>query len=338
MKHLIPGWVHNPGVHCASTVISDVMTFHGHALDEAMCFGLGCGLGFFYLQADLLNPTSMTAVRSRMLEPRFFENIGRPFKWAQEPDPDRSLAAVKQKLDADLPVLIHADIAHLPHYNTTTHFPGHVIALWGYDDERAAALVADTGWKELIEVPYPDLQRARHDGLPYMKNSGDYYAVPAGGSIPDLRPIIKKALIRQAEDMEGLKIDMPGLFGFPAMRKAVEDLPRWGQAKDWQWCARWFYQVIERRGTGGGAFRLLYSRFLEQAGELEPGLRRAAPAEEMKEIAGDWTDLAKTLKQISELEKPGHFDAAAVKLWRITEKEEGFFRRILGAIEPADPL
>ncbi len=35
-------------------------------------------------------------------------------------------------------------------------------------------------------------------------------------------------------------------------------------AEDWQWCARFGYQVIERRGTGGGAFRLMYSRFLEE--------------------------------------------------------------------------
>lgn len=327
MKRLIPGYVHNPGVHCASTVISDVMTFHGHDLDEAMCFGIGCGLGFFFFAADFLNPTRMTAVRSRMLEPRFFENVGRPFKWVQDPDPERSLAAVKEKLDAGLPVLIHADIAHLPHYNTTTHFPGHVIALWGYDDERASALIADTDWKDLIEVPYPNLQRARHDGLPYMKNSGDYYPVAKGGPLPELGPIIRKALRRQAEDMEGMKIDMPGLFGFAAMKKAAEDLARWGEAKDWQWCARWFYQVIERRGTGGGAFRLLYSRFLEQARALDPAIGEAAPVEEMRQIAAAWTELAMTLKGISDRETASGFENAALLLDEIRRQEERFFLR-----------
>ena len=38
------------------------------------------------------------------------------------------------------------------------------------------------------------------------------------------------------------------------------------QVEDWQWCARFGYQVIERRGTGGGNFRLMYSRFLAEVG------------------------------------------------------------------------
>ncbi len=169
-----------------------------------------------------------------------------------------------------------------------------------------------------------------------MKNAGDYYAVDAGGPLPDLRPFIRRALARQAEDLAGLKIDTPGLFGFPAMNQAVEEMPDWGKARDWQWCARWFYQVIERRGTGGGAFRPLYSGFLEQAGELDPALQRIAPAQEMKEIARDWTGLALTLKEISELETPARFDAAAATLARIMEKEEAFFQRVLDAIGPGD--
>ena len=40
-------------------------------------------------------------------------------------------------------------------------------------------------------------------------------------------------------------------FALPAMRRMEADLPRWADAPDWRWCARFSYQVIERRGTGG---------------------------------------------------------------------------------------
>ena len=55
--------------------------------------------------------------------------------------------------------------------------------------------------------------------------------------------------------------------GLPAIERLAAEAGSWPEAvEDWQWCARFAYQVIERRGTGGGAFRLMYSRFLEEAG------------------------------------------------------------------------
>lgn len=328
MKRLIPGWVHNPGVHCASTAIADVMSFHGHGLGEAMCFGIGCGLGFFYFEGDFLNPTRMTATRSRMLEPRFFENIGRTFSWTIDQDPDHALDTARQDVDSKRPLLLRADIAHLPHYNTGTHFPGHVIAMWGYDDESGVVMIADTAWEGLLEVPYPDIKQARCDGVPYMKNSGEHFAVDRGEPIKDLAPIIRRALIKQADDLFGLEVDMPGLFGFKGMGRAAESLPGWSRAPDFKWCARWFYQVIERRGTGGGAFRLLYSRFLDQACALDPALAEAAPADEMRAIAGAWTELSFRLKEISESDEPRGFEAAAALLGSIKDREEKFFVRV----------
>ena len=61
--------------------------------------------------------------------------------------------------------------------------------------------------------------------------------------------------------------------GLDAVRRFAEEAGSWPEvAEDWRWCARFGYQVIERRGTGGGAFRLMYSRFLEEAGRPEAPL------------------------------------------------------------------
>ena len=54
--------------------------------------------------------------------------------------------------------------------------------------------------------------------------------------------------------------------------------------------------MIERRGTGGGNFRLMYSRFLEEAGRSEA--RIAADA------AAGWTTLAGSLLEASEPDAP----------------------------------
>jgi hypothetical protein len=74
--------------------------------------------------------------------------------------------------------------------------------------------------------------------------------------------------------------------------------------------------VIERRGTGGGAFRLMYSRFLEEAGRPEATLAAGA--------AAAWTELANALHAASELDEPDQsiwlrVDTAAK---RVAEEEE----------------
>ncbi len=88
---------------------------------------------------------------------------------------------------------------------------------------------------------------------------------------------------------------MGELEGLPALRRFAAEVGEWPeQLSDWQWSARFCYQVIERRGTGGGNFRLMYSRFLAEAGRDE--------AEIAGEAAAHWTELAAALLAASESE------------------------------------
>ena len=85
--------------------------------------------------------------------------------------------------------------------------------------------------------------------------------------------------------------------GLGAVERLAEEAGSWPEAaEDWQWCARFGYQVIERRGTGGGAFRLMYSRFLEEAGRAEAPLAA--------EAAARWTELAGAFHAASESDEP----------------------------------
>ena len=102
------------------------------------------------------------------------------------------------------------------------------------------------------------------------------------------------------------------------VRRLAAEAGDWPErAEDWQWCARFAYQVIERRGTGGGNFRLMYSRFLEEAGTPRRRRWRA-------EAAARWTELAEAFHAASESDEPepalwAAVDAAAQ---RVAEAEE----------------
>ena len=85
--------------------------------------------------------------------------------------------------------------------------------------------------------------------------------------------------------------------GLPALRRFAAEVGNWPQeVEDWQWCARFCYQVIERRGTGGGNFRLMYSRFLRESGNDDAPLAAHAAAR--------WTSLAEALLAASEADEP----------------------------------
>ncbi len=329
MKKLIPGWIHQPGWHCASTAISDVMTFRGLSMSEAMCFGLGSGLGFAFFEGDVFNPTRMTAVRSRNLEVNFFDCMGLPCRWITPASPDEALQQSIRYSDQDVPLLMKADIFHLDYYNSKSHFPGHVICMWGYDDENEEIYVADTERPGLQLVPYSSIKKARFTKLAWYQVQGDNMPIDYDIPEPDWSPVIKKALLKQATDLFKPEFAQFGPFmGFPGMTRAVERLPAWSEAKDWQWSARWFYQVIEKRGTGGGAFRKLYAHFLEEAAGLDPKLGESAPAKNMFEIADRWTALSDFLKDISEKEKPEGLEEASRMLGEILDREKTFFSRI----------
>jgi hypothetical protein len=68
------------------------------------------------------------------------------------------------------------------------------------------------------------------------------------------------------------------------MEHLARTFGEWAQAPDWSWCARFAYQVIERRGTGGGNFRRLYARFLSEA-RPAPGRGLSALSARMAAIA-----------------------------------------------------
>jgi hypothetical protein len=88
------------------------------------------------------------------------------------------------------------------------------------------------------------------------------------------------------------------LEGLPALRKFAAEVGSWPDTvSDWQWCARFNYQVIERRGTGGGNFRAMYSRFLAEVGREHAAALCALASEA-------WTALAGSLYAASESDEP----------------------------------
>jgi hypothetical protein len=323
---LVPGYRHTPGHHCGSTALRNLLGFHGLELSEEMAFGLGAGACFYYVAIDGQSPSRFTNGRASRLEEQFVELTGAPLELRTFEDADESWRAARDVVDSGRPAILLSDLYHLDHYGKSAHFPGHAVVLAGYDDE--VAYLSDTAFEELQTTRLENLATARHESLPMFPLDGHMFSVPEGADLADVREAAPRAIERGAKAM--LEPELGEYQGLPALRRFAAEVGDWPEAaEDWRWCARFNYQVIERRGTGGGNFRAMYSRFLDEAGYGEAELAAKASAR--------WTALADALRDASEPEEPeaALWSRVARTAWPVLEAEERLWTELAARGAPS---
>ena len=317
----VPGFVHTPGNHCGSTALRNLLAFHGVEISEEMAFGLGAGAGFYYLAMEDSSPSRWFNGRTARLEESFRELTGAALEMRTfgASEGEAAWAAARAEVDAGNPALLLTDIYHLDHYGNSAHFPGHAVVLAGYDEE--VARLSDTGFEELQATRLENLARARHSGHPAYPLEGHMFTVAEAIDRARLEAAAPRAIERAVGEM--LEPPFGEFAGVPALERLAAEAGSWPEVvEDWQWCARFAYQVIERRGTGGGCFRLMYSRFLEEAGRDEAPLAA--------EAAARWTGLAEAFRAASECEEPraALWSAVGEGAGRVLEAERHLWTRL----------
>jgi hypothetical protein len=316
---MVPGYRHVPGNHCGSTALRNLLAFHGLDLSEAMAFGLGAGACFYYVTIPGQSPSRFTNGRVGRLEELFIELTGAPLDLRTFEEPASAWDAARATIDDGRPTILITDLYYLDHYGRSAHFPGHAVVLAGYDEE--VAYLSDTAFDELQVTRLENLAQARYSKHPAYPLDGQMIALADGSSLDDIRGAAPGAIERAAHRM--LEPPLGEYEGLPALRRFAAEVGDWPRdAEDWQWCARFGYQVIERRGTGGGNFRLMYSRFLEEAGYEESAL--AAEGSRL------WTELAGELQAASEADEPeaALWDAVSEGAEKVLAAEETLWRAL----------
>ena len=310
----VPGYIHTPGHHCGSTALRNLLAFHGVEISEPLAFGLGAGACFYYVTIEDGSPTRWFNGRTARLEESFGELTGAALELRtfEQGDGD-AWDAARTEVDAGNPVLLLTDLYYLDHYGNSAHFPGHAVVLAGYDEEFVH--LSDTGFERLqTTTRIEDLDRARHSKHPAYPLAGHMFTAAGAAGEEQLRAAIPAAIERAAVAM--VEPEFREFSGLDAVERLAAEAGSWPEvAEDWQWCARFGYQVIERRGTGGGAFRLMYSHFLEEAGRPEAPLAA--------EAAARWTELAEAFRTASERDdpEPGLWRQIDVAAGRVAEAE-----------------
>jgi hypothetical protein len=293
---IVKDFEHHTGIHCGSTAMADILRHAGIELSEAMVFGLGSGLGVYYLKSEHMSPSRQIMGRHFRLEENCAEALGLELRPHFEGDNQAAWAGVKAAIDEDRPVLVQCDLCELPYWGSTTPFNGHKIAVVGYNDATGEVLVADTHFEGLQRISAEALERARASTAPpSMGNQNVWWTLEPGDTRP-LDEAVELALERNAAQMEE---DSSGFGGLAALEQFAAEVVSWRELDDAAWAYRFAFQCIEKRGTGGGNFRYLYRDFLNEAGEHVPSILQAQLAVSMTRTASSWSTLARYLEAMS---------------------------------------
>jgi hypothetical protein len=195
-----------------------------------------------------------------------------------------------------------------------------VVVLAGYDD--TSALLADTHFEALQRASLDELATAMVSNHVPMPVNHHWHEI-GPFDLPDLSWAGQRAIVRASRNMLEPHMVIGGISG---LRRLAEDLPNWVQAEDLSWCARFGYQVIERRGTGGSNFRRLYAGFLDEMSAYLPALLDLDAVSRTWSIDGQWTELAGVFKEISETGDISLLRTAAGIVESIAEAEQALFR------------
>ena len=255
-------------------------------ISEALTFGLGSGLGFFYLQEPSDSPTRRFNGRAPDLEGNFYRLVGQPLHWAESWQPE----LITESLAAKRPVLAQTDIHPIPYYDDA-HFTGHGLVVVGL--EHREVLMADIAAEGFSSMTLEHFRAAVAEERPPLLQPYHYAPAPKIGEV-DVSALAPIAIRKTTSYMLEPPTENEGLAG---LRRFAADLPNWTEVPDLAWAARYGYQGIEKRGTGGGGFRLLYRDFL---GEVAPSLGLEPNIIQGFGRSGElWTRLAQELKAVS---------------------------------------
>ena len=316
---------HHQGRHCSSTGLCNLLNFHGIPWTEVMCVGIGAGLEIWYAGIPNMARSRLLHVRCADFEDRFFRNIDYPFKWKRHTDPLKSEKELCSLLNRGILTLLQTDIYFLPYFNSDVHFEGHVITVWGYDEKKKVFFVTDTERKDVLEVPFDKMRKARFWKGVYLDIQGNIFA-PEKLYVPNnMEKTIRRAI---KTNSSALMDDSSEEKGICALKKWRSEIPEWEHFKDWEWTARFFYQVIEKRGTGGCGFRLMYAEFLKEAEDYLPEIASRGLAKRMFEVSSAWEELAITLKNASKAKK-ADFSETRDKLLKVEKLETAYHKEAL---------
>jgi hypothetical protein len=322
--------------HCITGSLRHIYAFHDHPISEEMLLGLGAGLGFIYWHSKGTLPflggrANVGRPGEEGLEITSGRRTGVRVERHHTSSPRKAEKALMEMLEAEIPVMLMVDMGFLPYLNMPKdyHFGGHSIAVGGYDPNRAEVLVADRD-KMLHPVSLEDLAKARGSAFRPFPPRNAWFTF----DFQDKRqPFPEEVFAAIQETCNGMLEGQISNLGVRGIRKAATQVLKWpdtmGEDELRLTCANVFIFIDAEGGTGGGIFRYMYARFLEEASSITGEVELSEEGRALRQIGDLWQGIAQIYKRSSLSENPASILTDTTDpLLKIADLEEGTWSRL----------
>jgi hypothetical protein len=316
--------------HCITGALRHIYEFNGFPMSEEMLLGLGSGVGFLYWQQKGSDPfyggrANFERPGVEGLEKTVGRRTGVRVESHRTGSARKAEKAMLEILAAGEPVMIMVDMGFLPYLDLPEgyHFGAHAVVVAGFDPQTREVLVADRDG-EPHAVSWQDLARARGSRFKPFPPQHAWYSFDFQARRPPSAEEIRQAI---REVVEGMLEPPISNFGVQGIRTAVKRTLKWPQHMNEErlrWTCFNIYVFIDAAGgTGGGIFRYMYGRFLQEAAAITGEPRLAEVGEEMRYIGDRWQQVAAIFKEAHRAPDPSALLPQATALMeRIADREQ----------------
>jgi hypothetical protein len=325
-----------PTHHCVTGSLKHIYDFHGYRISEELLFGLGAGLGFVYFHFKGTDP--FYGGRANIASPReegLEKTAGRRTGVFVTPHSTSSTrvaqAELRKLLEAGEPALVYVDMGFLPYFDLPPgyHFGGHVVVVAGYDPPTGRVLIADRD-RVLHPVDWDVLEAARGSRFRPFPPRHTWYTFDFGNAREPQAEDVRGAINQVCDGMLMPPIANLGVRG---IRKAIKETLQWPDVLDADALRRTCFStamfIDPRGGTGGGIFRYMYARFLDEAAIITGEARLGELSSDLNAIGDLWEGVAATFSMAAELDDPADLLApATTPMHEIADREETLWQSL----------
>ncbi|WP_172381220.1 BtrH N-terminal domain-containing protein [Streptomyces sp. MNP-20] len=307
------------GDHCESTALVNMLRNRGIDLSEPMVFGLGQGLSFLYWHAKQMPaPFLAGRVKPDQLMRNAARALGLGLREQRTASRTKAESSLVEALDDGDVVGLKLDRYHLDYAQEDHHFAAHYVACVGYEDDRF--VVVETSSLGIRSTSRQSMAEARAAKGP-MSSRNLSFVIRSGGYDPTTLAEACRASIR-ATAREFLRPPIANL-GFKGIAKTSAVMRKgWDRLEDPGRVLGLVGTSMEEGGTGGGLFRTLWARFLQEAHGLTGIAAYERGATEYHRVSERWTAVANLLREADDSTAPAALDEAAAIVGELATEEQ----------------
>lgn len=346
MRYIIEEFQPAGGKHCITNALKQVFTYYDCPLSEAMLFGIGSGLAFTYI--NLAN-SPMVSGRSKPIdfEKKLAERLMIRAVCRQPKNYEISLSKTKELIQEGHPVLIYADMPFMKYLglNSNSHFGGHAVVLFGYDEEQKVFYVSDRDHsdyairtpKGLIAsdyhlVSYQEMAEARSSNFrpfpannKYLEFDFSTYEQPNSATVID-------AIKETCQSMLNPPAQLLGINGIAKFSREILKWRSFDQKKLKTAGITNYFQISKDGGTGGGIFRKMYGEFLIEVDSIIPNRGVKIVGENFMRLAEEWDRLAEDLWRLGNTGDQAMLKPMSDQIMSLAETEKTLLEELDGLV------